>query len=298
MDVQTQGIRKYPATSTVLASSVGLGWSTISVELRSHGVFEAPPIVPQHVEICLVVAGNKDGLVRRTGGGSCQEAVPEAGAIWLSPAGLEKGMAITAFIPETMHLYLPAGLFDRLRDDFKLPFVPAQSIRYLAGIRDGMIEQTGRAILSELTCETSTSRMFVETASSMLAARLLQKYCDGEVRSFPDSVPHKADGLWLRRVLDFIGANIDDDITLENLGTISGYSPFHFAHKFSLVMGVSPSRYISRLRLENAMTQLAAGKLPLAEIALNAHFSSQASFTRAFHRATGLTPKEFRQRRL
>jgi AraC family transcriptional regulator len=49
--------------------------------------------------------------------------------------------------------------------------------------------------------------------------------------------------------------------------------------------------------MENAMAQLAAGKLPLAEIALNAHFSSQASFTRAFHRATGVTPREYRRRR-
>jgi AraC family transcriptional regulator len=46
------------------------------------------------------------------------------------------------------------------------------------------------------------------------------------------------------------------------------------------------------------MSELAAGKLPLAELALNAHFSSQASFTRAFHRATGMTPKEYRHRRL
>jgi AraC-like DNA-binding protein len=41
----------------------------------------------------------------------------------------------------------------------------------------------------------------------------------------------------------------------------------------------------------------AAGRLPLAEIALNAQFSSQASFTRSFHRAAGVTPKEYQRRR-
>jgi AraC family transcriptional regulator len=61
-------------------------------------------------------------------------------------------------------------------------------------------------------------------------------------------------------------------------------------------MGIAPHRYISQIRLEIAMAELAAGKLPLAEIALNAHFSSQSSFTRAFHRATGMTPMEFRRR--
>ena len=45
------------------------------------------------------------------------------------------------------------------------------------------------------------------------------------------------------------------------------------------------------------MEELAAGRLPLAEIAFNAQFSSQASFTRAFHRATGMTPKEYQRHR-
>jgi AraC family transcriptional regulator len=61
-------------------------------------------------------------------------------------------------------------------------------------------------------------------------------------------------------------------------------------------MGISPQRYISRLRLDAAMAEPAAGRLPIAEIALNAQFSSQASFTRAFHRATGMTPKDYRRR--
>jgi AraC family transcriptional regulator len=269
----------------------------MAVEVRSHDVVESPTIVPQHVEICLVLAGSKDGVVRRTGAGLRQEAMPETGAIWLSPAALGKAMAITAFIPETLHLYLPTGLFDGLRDDFRLPRDPAVSIRYLAGIRDGVIEQIGRSILSELDCESSTSCMFVETASTTLAARLLQKYCEGGGGEYQETSSHKADGPWLRRVLGFIEANIENEITLETLGSMSGYNAFHFAHKFTLAMGVSPRRYVSRLRLEHAMAQLIEGKLPLAEIALNAHFSSQASFTRAFHRATGMTPKEFRQRR-
>jgi AraC family transcriptional regulator len=46
------------------------------------------------------------------------------------------------------------------------------------------------------------------------------------------------------------------------------------------------------------MAELAASKLSIAEIALNAHFSSQASFTRAFHRAIGMTPKEYQRRRI
>ena len=297
MQQQTHGVRKYPSTSALLASSAGLGWSSISAELRSHGVSETSGIVSQHVEICSVVAGNKDGLVRRNEAGLCQEATPETGAIWLSPAGVYKEIAITAPIPETLHLYLPTLLFDRLKDDFNLPIGPTYSIRHAAGIDDDVIYQIGCSILSELTAETAAGRMYVETASLTLAARLLQKYSDSGARRPTESSSHHLDQSRLRRVLDYIAANKKDEITLLDLAAIAGYSPFHFARKFTHAMGVSPHRYLSRIRLEDAMVELAAGKLPLAEIAFNARFSSQASFTRAFHRAIGMTPKEYQRSR-
>ena len=50
-------------------------------------------------------------------------------------------------------------------------------------------------------------------------------------------------------------------------------------------------------RLEKAMAEIAIGKLSLAEIAFRAGFSSQASFTRAFFRLTGVTPGEYRTHR-
>jgi AraC family transcriptional regulator len=297
MELQTHGVRKYPATSPLLASSAGLGWSTISVELRAHGVAEAPAIVPQHVEICLVVAGNDDSLVRRAGAGFCQEAMPSTGAIWLSPAGVGKEIVLTAPIPQTMHLYLPKALFDRLKDDFNLPIAPADSIRLAVGIGDEVIDQIGRSILSELAVETAAGRMYVETASLMLAARLIHKYCDCGSATLTTIDAHPLEHVRLRRVLDYISTNVDDDITLADLARVGGQSPFHFARKFTLAMGVSPKRYVSRMRLDKAMAELAGGRLPLAQIALNAGFSSQASFTRAFRRATSMTPQEYRRRR-
>jgi AraC family transcriptional regulator len=297
MELQTLGVRKYPPTSALLASSAGLGWSTISVELRSHGVSEAPAFVPQHVEIFLVVAGNNNSLVRRTGTGFRQEATPSTGAIWLSPAGVGKEIVVTAPIPQTMHLYLPTTLFDRFKDDINLLAAPAHLIRHAAGIGDDVIDQVGRSILSELTVETAAGRMYVETASLMLAARLIHKYCDCGSSTLTALDADPLDNLRLRRVLDYISTNVDDDITLADLARVAGQSPFHFARKFTRAMGVSPKRYVSRVRLDKAMAELAAGRLPLAQIALNAGFSSQASFTRAFRRATSMTPQEYRRRR-
>jgi AraC family transcriptional regulator len=296
MESQAHGAKKYPR-STLLASSAGLGWSTISAELRSHGVSETPLVVSQQAEICLAVVGNEAGLLRRTAAGQCQQAAPGTGAIWLSPIGIGEVVTITAPIPQTLHLYLPWALFDRLNSDFDVPVALAHSIHYVAGIRDEVIAHLGCSILSELTNGSSAGRVYVEAVSMTLAARLLQKYCDSDARMPTESAGQGLDRIRLRRVLDYIAANIQDDITLVGLAVVAGYSPYHFARKFALAMGVPPHRYISQLRLGTAMAELAVGKLPLAEIALNAQFSSQASFTRAFRRATGMTPKEYQRRR-
>jgi AraC family transcriptional regulator len=40
---------------------------------------------------------------------------------------------------------------------------------------------------------------------------------------------------------------------------------------------------------------IATGRASLSEIAFNCQFSSQSSFTRAFRRATGMTPNEYRR---
>ncbi len=99
----------------------------------------------------------------------------------------------------------------------------------------------------------------------------------------------------LTRVLDHIARNFRDDISLQKLAGIAGYSAFHFARKFTLSVGIPPQRYLARMRLENAMRELIEGRLSLADVSFNARFSSQASFTRAFHRFSGTTPKQYRR---
>jgi AraC family transcriptional regulator len=297
VECQADGSKKY-SRSSLLSSSAGLGWSTIAAELRSHGVGDSAAVVSQQAEVCLVVAGNEAALVRRTAAGQCHQAAACTGAIWLSPIGIGEVVTITAPIPQTLHLYLPWALFDRIGNDFNVPATLARSIQHVVGIRDEVISHLGSSILLELTNESCAGRAYVEAAAMALAARLLQKYCDCDAGTPADAPARGLDQARLRRVLDYIAANVqDDDITLNALANVAGYSPYHFARKFTLSVGVPPHRYIKRLRLEWAMAELAMGRLPLAEIALDAQFSSQASFTRAFRRVTGMTPKEYQRHR-
>jgi AraC family transcriptional regulator len=283
--------------STLLASSVGLGWSTISAELRSHGIGESPLTTPQRVEISVVIVGNENALVTRIGSGQCHRAVPKSGTIWLNPIGTGYKIATSAPVPKAMHLYLPIATFGRLGDEYDLSDVAVNSIRSVAGIRDEVINSIALSLLSEITNETATGRMYAETASLMLAGRIIHNHCDSGafVPETPDLRP--LDSVRLRRVLDYMAAHISDKVTLDELAKVACFSTFHFARMFTLAVGAPPHRHLSRMRLESAMAALATSRLALSEIALKTGFSSQASFNRAFRRVTGMTPGEYRLRR-
>jgi AraC-like DNA-binding protein len=188
----------------------------------------------------------------------------------------------------------------RMRDDHSSAQMSTDLMMLSYRIRTAELERANRALALGRPAPQVLEQLAHGVAASFLhgSMQILNRVGVSRAGPLGESSPDRLDDIRLRRVLDYIAANVGDDITLANLARVAGYSPFHFARKFSFAMGMPPHRYISRVRLGNAMVELAAGKLPLAEIALNAHFSSQASFTRAFHRATGMTPREYRRRRL
>lgn len=291
----TDGWRKYPK-STVLATSAGRGWSTISAELRSHPVGTITSFIQQNVEIVVAIGGAEDGLVIRNGAGRQEETRWASGTVWLVPIGIgDEEVTITAAIPKALHLYLPIRQFEVLSDQYNLARSPVHSIQYVGGLRDELICGIGVSVLSELTEQTSSGRMFVETSSLMLAARLAHDYAGSNFVDCSVGRAYRLDNARLRRVLDYVERNLEDEITVAGLAVRANLSEFHFTRMFTAAVGIPPYRYVSRRRLENAMALLAAGRLPLSEIAFRSGFSSQASFNRAFRRVTGMTPGEFRR---
>ncbi len=293
MSLQEDGRRKYPR-SRLLASSADRGWSTLFAELRAHPAGTVTSAVQQSVEIVIALCGPEDGLVFRAGAGRRQQSSAAPGTIWLAPIGLGgEEVVLTAPIPRALHLYLPARQFSLLAEQHNLARSPVHAIQYLGGMQDELIHQLGLAVMAEMTEESATGRMVAETSSLMLAAWLAHKYADSSLLA--EAAPHRLDNARLRRVLDHIDRHLEAEITLDGLARLANLSPFHFSRMFTAATGMPPARYVSRRRLEAAMAMLATGRLSLGEIAHRCRFASQAGFTRAFRRATGMTPGEYRR---
>ena len=89
------------------------------------------------------------------------------------------------------------------------------------------------------------------------------------------------------RVLDYIEANLEGDLSIERMAAIACLSRFHFARSFRQAVGQSPHRYVSAKRLERAKALLMHGDRPLVDIALALSFSSQANFTTRIQASDG-----------
>ena len=98
------------------------------------------------------------------------------------------------------------------------------------------------------------------------------------------------------RVLGHVQANLDRELPLEELARVAGFSSFHFHRIFTGMVGESVKAYVRRLRLERAAHRLKYGDAALVDIALDAGYEAQESFTRAFKAAFDEPPGQFRRR--
>jgi AraC family transcriptional regulator len=100
-----------------------------------------------------------------------------------------------------------------------------------------------------------------------------------------------------KRVVEFVGEHLAEEISLAALAEIADLSLYHFARAFTQSFGVPPHRYHMARRMDRAKSLLQRPALSVTQIGIQIGFRETSSFTRAFRRFTGLTPTEYRLHR-
>ncbi len=95
--------------------------------------------------------------------------------------------------------------------------------------------------------------------------------------------------------VDSLAESLDDhDASGEDLAARAYLSRFHFDRVVSAVSGETPARLRRRILLERAAFRLVTTRATVLEVALEAGYSSNEAFTRAFRRAYGAAPASWR----
>ena len=99
----------------------------------------------------------------------------------------------------------------------------------------------------------------------------------------------------IRRSVELMYAQLDQDLPLKSLAAASYLSPFHFARLFKKLTGSTPHNYLAAIRAARAQLLLAETELSITEVGARVGYLSASHFTKAFRLATGATPREFRK---
>lgn len=210
----------------------------------------------------------------------------------------EPNTSVTAKAKRVELLFLTFSASVVIQHAAKMRLIPPKSIvtftrDHIRGDRklDGLLEE----FASELATEKPGRQIVMRALVEQLLVHILRNY----------STPRLSDELELSRVglvdrrirrsVELMHTQIDQDLTLKALAAASYLSPFHFARLFKKLTGLSPHNYLAGMRATRAQLLLAETDLSVTEIGARVGYLSGSHFTKAFRLATGTTPREFRK---
>jgi AraC family transcriptional regulator len=138
---------------------------------------------------------------------------------------------------------------------------------------------------SDILADSLAVSIVVELARHFQNARTAKAYQHGTLAP------------WQMRLIKHRVEEGDGALTLVSLAADCRISTRHLTRAFRATFGGTLGDYIAETRIRRAKKLLASGDCYVKEIAQACGFQSQAAFAAAFRRATGLTPRQYRQDR-
>ena len=162
--------------------------------------------------------------------------------------------------------------------------------------QDALIQSLGLALLETAAKGDSLGNLYAESLIQTFALHVLSNYTNAT--PVPVVSAGGLSGYRLNRVLEFIDANVENEISLADLAEVADLSAFHFSRAFRKSTGKTPQQHVMQQRLERAKLLLARPDLPIVEVSLRSGFKNQSHFTSWFRKYTNFTPKLWRDMKL
>ena len=99
------------------------------------------------------------------------------------------------------------------------------------------------------------------------------------------------------RALTLLHEQPAQDWRVDELGRRVGLSRSALHERFVQLVGIPPMQYLAQWRMQAAARMLLETKAPVAAIALEVGYDSEAAFVRAFKRLVGRPPAAWRRKR-
>lgn len=98
----------------------------------------------------------------------------------------------------------------------------------------------------------------------------------------------------VKQVIDYMEQNLENDINLDTIAKYIGYSKYYLNRIFTEQTGITMYKYLQNRRLTRSAEKLVNSQLPITQIAYEAGYDTQQSFTYAFKKLYQYPPKTYR----
>ncbi|OUS78131.1 hypothetical protein B1748_05050 [Paenibacillus sp. MY03] len=109
----------------------------------------------------------------------------------------------------------------------------------------------------------------------------------------PTAKPARQD-VWLPRSIDYMNTHYMERITVQDVADYISIHRGYFSKVFTERKGLSPMKYMQKLRMEKAAELLRATDLSIEEVALTLGYTDAYSFTHSFSKYYGMPPGKWR----
>lgn len=266
-------------------------------------IFSLPPVaevftVPAVTEPLIVwITSGEAETQEREDNGAWVTSHLKKGSLFLTAAGAPyefRWRTLSTEPFEIVRVLLSMPLFNEaLEDVFGINAAHAR-LRNVSGFEDPQLISLLQKLWEEAD-RPAASRLFVRGIAQAIAIHLARNYValtetwQGETSSLP--------GFKLRRITDWIAEHMTEEFSLARLAEQAGISEFHFNRLFKRAMGVPPSQYQIRLRMDAARRLLRETKKSVITIAIEVGYSNPSHFARLFRKENGLSPTDYRRQR-
>jgi AraC family transcriptional regulator len=211
---------------------------------------------------------------------------------------LEPNTAITAAGQQVELLFLTFSASLVIQHATTMRLIPPKSIVTFSRdpiSNDQKLEQILTEFVSELAAEKPGKDIVLRALVEQALVHILRNYATPKLSEDLELSRVGLVDRRIRRSVELMHTQLDQDLTLKAIAAASYLSTFHFARLFKKLTGSSPHNYLAGIRATRAQLLLAETDLSIAEIAARVGYLSGSHFTKAFRTATGATPREFRQ---
>jgi AraC-like DNA-binding protein len=194
---------------------------------------------------------------------------------------------------DTLHAFLPISSFRDFATEHGSTFL---ELRYETGdlYYDGVMLHMMQAMMPALERPHEVSALYLDSMFLAVRDHIAATYGIFDTKATSNKLGLTA--RQLRHALEYIEANLSEDVGLAEVANASATSVSSLTRGFKTSLGISPHRWVLNRRIALAQRLIYEGATPLSEVAASCGFADQSHLTRVFMQKVGSSPTTWRRK--